>query len=749
MSKNYKDKPKTEEELACIRKIIVYKNTNLNNSAFRILTTEDELTKYLRLHYYINPDKINTGTFSKYQNDKLIADVYENITYDSIDNTLKYVFSKMKTGIFVRIFNNQLTHFIPVYNTNFINDYAEFIKFKEGDVVKYINKKKESIKYLSKVKYDTRKWNATNCLLRNEFIDNDPTIAYLHEFYNMIINTCRHRKVADCIFFINRKDFPYLKKDYTESYDHIFGSDNYKMKAPYDKYSYIPIVSQSSSDLHADLTMPTADDWDIITQELFINGIDSCSNPYLIPKGHKFPEWDDRQSVVIWRGSGTGCGSTIDDNPRLKLTFMSQELKKKGINYLDAGIVNFTKRDKKTADSKYVTFEKSIDGINFASFVNKFDQTNYKFTINVEGNSAAYRYGSLFAMGFCILNIETKYKLWFEKFLEPYVHYVPIKNDLSDLIKQIEWCLANDNKCKIIAENAKIFYDKYFTREFVYDYMADMMNGISRKYTNYKLEQKIDFDVIKKFYTDIFHPVRAKLSFETIKYTQDRENNHDVLIIVPYRDNAQQNRAEQLKKFISHCKDYDVLIVEQSDDNRKFNRGALLNIGVNYARKQEGWNYKSFIFHDVDILMNVDIMKKYYTVPNDGIVHFGRLTPKYTDFYPHFLGAILKVDSESYFKFNGYPNTFWGWGSEDDASIIRISKVGLTIKRPDEPNNSAVELPHIDTNKLKNLVQENRYENIILDNDMWQMNGIKQCTFNLLKTVDESKYIKKITVEIL
>jgi hypothetical protein len=61
-------------------------------------------------------------------------------------------------------------------------------------------------------------------------------------------------------------------------------------------------------------------------------------------------------------------------------------------------------------------------------------------------------------------------------------------------------------------------------------------------------------------------------------------------IIVPYRNQVEQNRAEQLKLFNQYMPQFldrvspplerfKIFIVEQSDDNEKFNRGKLLNIG--------------------------------------------------------------------------------------------------------------------------------------------------------------------------
>lgn len=85
-----------------------------------------------------------------------------------------------------------------------------------------------------------------------------------------------------------------------------------------------------------------------------------------------------------------------------------------------------------------------------------------------------------------------------------------------------------------------------------------------------------------------------------------------VAVIVPYRDlDPAQRRSAHLQSFVPYMeeflgrhhhngKGFRVYIVEQSaDDGRKFNRGKLLNIGFDLARREE---CEGFVFHDVDLL---------------------------------------------------------------------------------------------------------------------------------------------------
>ena len=52
--------------------------------------------------------------------------------------------------------------------------------------------------------------------------------------------------------------------------------------------------------------------------------------------------------------------------------------------------------------------------------------------------------------------------MWYFPLLQPYVDHVPVQADLSYLDEKIRWCRENDEKCRQIGENAKIFYENMF-----------------------------------------------------------------------------------------------------------------------------------------------------------------------------------------------------------------------------------------------------------------------------------------------
>ena len=167
-------------------------------------------------------------------------------------------------------------------------------------------------------------------------------------------------------------------------------------------------------------------------------------------------------------------------------------------------------------------------------------------------------------------------------------------------------------------------------------------------------------------------------------------------ILVPFRDNAEQQRSKQLKRFISHINryhpDWTVIVVEQSDDGKKFNRGALLNIGAHLAEKMK---HDYVIFHDVDLLPLMKIVPYYTAVPEKPI-HIGKAWTQKYDF-PRFLGGVLSMSLAHIRKTNGFPNQFWGWGGEDDSIRERLRKKKIEVYQPTLRGEGFTELTHVDS----------------------------------------------------
>jgi DNA-directed RNA polymerase II subunit RPB2 len=724
------------------RKMFGY-GKDLNPTIFPWLITEQHFEKLRYSSRSISPSPYE----SVYHKERCSLDIYKT-NENSFDTTLNYYVNKMKTGIFVRIKHNKVFNFLPLYNINFKNDFHHLISAEDfAEFLKTVPKKKRG-----QQSTDLSTWHATNCLLRGEKreTDKDPTDAYLAQMYDMLVETCSNRKVNDCIFFMTRKDFPHLRKDWKEAFDAIYGDAN--LNADYFNKPFIPVVAQSTTEDHADFPFPTGDDWACIcptkkfasyhinrkiknTKEIY------CTNGST-PR-NALPPWETRQSKVIWRGQGTGCGVTPETNPRMHLHSLQ-------IPELDAGITRFTERIRGHNNGK-LNLEYVVPTDEKVESIEMIYQTKYKFTINVEGNSAAYRFGGLLGLGFCILNVKSKYTLWFEPMIKmgkitdaniAECHCILIEHDLSDLHDAIKWCLENDDTCKKISENAMEFYNTHFTEDFVYDYVADMCNSISSL-----LHQQKDMYSIDNGKT-----LKSLLKMQPLtveKYKQKTPLPTDTTaIIVPFRDSGDQNRSEHLEKFLEHYKDMNIFIVEQSNDGQKFNRGALLNIGYDYLTRFLP-KITNFIVHDVDILMPADIVNRYYGEDEKELVHFGLLVKnsKYEE-STNFLGRVLRLSKEMYKKINGFPNTFYGWGGEDDALCHRIGK--NIVYRPDEKKVGIEQDTTNDIIKDKSNTRKevHKVEQIISDTLQWKIDGVNSLQYSVIENKSIHDKVRKIIVQL-
>lgn len=125
--------------------------------------------------------------------------------------------------------------------------------------------------------------------------------------------------------------------------------------------------------------------------------------------------------------------------------------------------------------------------------------------------------------------------------------------------------------------------------------------------------------------------------------------------------------------------DYGVYVINQDGDG-VFNRAKLMNAG--YAEVLKIHDYECFVFSDVD-LIPMDDRNIYQCFENPrhlavAMEKFGFALP-----YTTYFGGVAALSKNQYMKINGFSNTFWGWGGEDDDIYRRITFRGMSISRPD------------------------------------------------------------------
>ncbi|KAJ8600938.1 hypothetical protein CTAYLR_005066 [Chrysophaeum taylorii] len=210
-----------------------------------------------------------------------------------------------------------------------------------------------------------------------------------------------------------------------------------------------------------------------------------------------------------------------------------------------------------------------------------------------------------------------------------------------------------------------------------------------------------------------------------------------VAVIVPFRDlHKEQERAAHLAAFVPHMTsllgrvvdDYRIVIVEQEDDGRKFNRGKLLNIGYRVASDV---GCDAFVFHDVDLLPGEDIAPWYAARPAVPI-HLARVWDRYTR-NADYVGGIASWNALDFECINGFPNNYWGWGGEDDEMMRRCKTVWGPNFAMDAPLDGTItDLENMDLDQKLDFLKSRpewkcqvRWELRDEHADTWHSNGLR------------------------
>ena len=169
---------------------------------------------------------------------------------------------------------------------------------------------------------------------------------------------------------------------------------------------------------------------------------------------------------------------------------------------------------------------------------------------------------------------------------------------------------------------------------------------------------------------------RKSMDFFELPQIDESKKHPLIAIIIPFR-----NRLEHLRMFVKHFNKLkfkpDFYIIDQNNAD-KFNRGLLLNLGYIIAKRK---HYDRYIFHDIDSYPDDDLFELYHKYI-DMNIHYASpyLGYKYTNY--NFLGGVIGLKGPDFERINGFPNTFFGWGGEDDALYNRIVKNNIKITGP-------------------------------------------------------------------
>ena len=236
-------------------------------------------------------------------------------------------------------------------------------------------------------------------------------------------------------------------------------------------------------------------------------------------------QWEHKKNEVIWRGSvgcQVGCGNRGDlyfplnhiKHCKDDYSFRSRRAKKNrnsrkskrargilnpntsgrttGCEISSVGkyhpriqLVNISIHDPTCINARFTTLNEHSE-VFYHYFKNpkKFmgariseeELVTYRYVVNVQNNGFADRLWQLLSLGLIVFQEMHIFQEFYYEMLTPWVHFIPIKTDMSDLCEKVQWAKNNEEKSRIIGENARTFICEKFDVENINLYIAKLVH---------------------------------------------------------------------------------------------------------------------------------------------------------------------------------------------------------------------------------------------------------------------------------
>jgi len=194
----------------------------------------------------------------------------------------------------------------------------------------------------------------------------------------------------------------------------------------------------------------------------------------------KVTKWEDKKPSLIWRGSitGEGIGGNRDKNnistniPHYQFGQRIHTVKEYfHINQSFVDVAFSTDSIDRLPDHKKDFIADLVSSYLRDSYTSMKGQLKFKYILSIEGNDVATGLKwQMLSNSVVFMAKPTVVSFFMEDLLVPFVHYVPLKDDLSNLVDMVEWARENDEMCKWISDQAtKFVNDFWYTSQAVED----------------------------------------------------------------------------------------------------------------------------------------------------------------------------------------------------------------------------------------------------------------------------------------
>jgi|SRR5579862_1544568 len=180
--------------------------------------------------------------------------------------------------------------------------------------------------------------------------------------------------------------------------------------------------------------------------------------------GNQRYSWSQKKNLAIFRGSlsdGNYNKNTFLSFPRCKAVALSLQFP----HIVDARFSNFP---------QWEGWERFKDF--FSQGMSVEEHVAYKYQLLIDGVTCAYSraYWQMFSN--CVIFKQTSENIqWYYRAWKPFVHYIPVNWDMSNLLEMIAWATDHDDEAQQISSRAQDFAKNNLTYARVMQYLYHLL----------------------------------------------------------------------------------------------------------------------------------------------------------------------------------------------------------------------------------------------------------------------------------
>ena len=193
----------------------------------------------------------------------------------------------------------------------------------------------------------------------------------------------------------------------------------------------------------------------------------------MVSEGRDLYKFNDKKDQIIWRGTASGLDSHLNPVHRFsnfetsikqvqRFIFVNKFSKTHNIKFVDFPL---KWRNKFTKDrfQDFDLFLKNNPHALGEPLSWSQDICSYKYILNLEGYDWPSSLCQSLQSNSVTIATTPKWHNVLHFNLQPWKHYVPIKDDGSDLKDKLAWCKSNDKECKKISDRSSEYMSQFTT----------------------------------------------------------------------------------------------------------------------------------------------------------------------------------------------------------------------------------------------------------------------------------------------